>query len=637
MKRKWCFFIVIVFTFSINEIQAQYFVKTKIDSVPVTIDSTILTIGAYRGELVWQVSTDSTHWTDLAYAGDSLYLRIDSTAVYRGSIREENCDTIYSDTILVGEENIYPDSFYFWADSIGGVYYLPGGIKVKIPPGAIKDSLYMMVEPIDSMNSYIEYPVIIDQGRIFLGALNVSPFDAVFNEAIKIQFPVKEFNSGDKLRLSGYDPFLNVPMDYNSYFLASGKQKFIEYNTDRLVPVRAEAIVLHTQQPILKKNIAISDDDNCRSGMIKIISNQSDHASFFSPAREEPSDPGSCQTITSSNQITFVDCGNLTESDRIQEISSKCNPEMTISLKDKYLKIGTQTTVSVSIKVGDIPLGNQWVHISTSSSLSYQATTDLTNDEGVLSFTVSALSEDENAYIRCSSDATYYLQEVELSSPAGSETQNNWEMVKNCNDEGYLKIYSTKIDKWEGTLAYSQEDFCGKYSLNIGYKFTLYWDSLAYQKDLYNSTGGIYGSATISQSTITYLNPCTGVEDGDEWMEKGGFESFKTVAVEDPFWSDSKEGTLHFKAGYLGWWEDYFFYDEENRWEKMNSETYYDLVPVNNHRISFANSNHIESDIMYKFGYGWANGVYVEYSAAYAMQSHLVLNRTYSNYEDLGQ
>ena len=161
MKRKWCFFIFIVFTFFFVKIQAQYYVKTKIDSLPLTVDSTILTMESYRGELVWQASSDSANWSDLKSSGDSLFLRIDSTAVYRGYISEENCDTIYSDTILVGEQKVLPDSHYFWADSIGGVYYLPDGIKVKIPPGAIKDSLYMLVESIDSMNSYVEYPVII--------------------------------------------------------------------------------------------------------------------------------------------------------------------------------------------------------------------------------------------------------------------------------------------------------------------------------------------------------------------------------------------------------------------------------------------------------------------------------------------
>jgi hypothetical protein len=76
---------------------------------------------------------------------------------------------------------------------------------------------------------------------------------------------------------------------------------------------------------------------------------------------------------------------------------------------------------------------------------------------------------------------------------------------------------------------------------------------------------------------------------------------------------------------------------DEEKWEKVDRETYYDFVPSNNQRISFINSDHIEIDIMYNFGYGWSNDMYVEYSAEEAIEVHLVLDRTYSNYEDIGQ
>ena len=40
---------------------------------------------------------------------------------------------------------------------------------------------------------------------------------------------------------------------------------------------------------------------------------------------------------------------------------------------------------------------------------------------------------------------------------------------------------------------------------------------------------------------------------------------------------------------------------------------------------------------MYNNVYGWSNDKYVEYSDDGAIEGHLVLDRTYSNYEDIGQ
>ena len=320
----------------------------------------------------------------------------------------------------------------------------------------------------------------------------------------------------------------------------------------------------------------------------------------------------------------------------MKEISSTCNPEMTVSLEQNYLKVGNQAKVRVTMKIGDLPLGQQLVNISSSTSLK-TISSGFTDDDGVLNFTVSGLLEDDEAFIRCSSDANYYLQEVEISSAGGRLTEINWNVVKNCNDEGNLKVYRSKIDRWKGTLFHTHEDFCGRYSLNIQYEFTLYWDSLAYQKEKYNSTGGIYGIANVSQSATTFIDPCRGESEGSLWWVKGDYEPSKTVEINDPFWSNSKDGTLHFEAGYLGWWEEYYYDEDARVWVKDSWETYYDLVPSKGKRISFTNHNHIETDIQYEFGYGYSNNNYVEGFSDSNLPSHLILDRIYSNYEDIGQ
>jgi hypothetical protein len=136
-----------------------------------------------------------------------------------------------------------------------------------------------------------------------------------------------------------------------------------------------------------------------------------------------------------------------------------------------------------------------------------------------------------------------------VSGALVNETQKNWETKNHVTDLGGLKVYSTKIDRWRGTLSHSSEDFCGAYNLDIEYNFTLYWDSLAFQEEKYSSTGGIYGSATVRQSVTTFIDPCTYVDGGLQWKEIGGYVSSTTADINDPFWSSTKEGTLHFESG----------------------------------------------------------------------------------------
>jgi hypothetical protein len=65
-------------------------------------------------------------------------------------------------------------------------------------------------------------------------------------------------------------------------------------------------------------------------------------------------------------------------------------------------------------------------------------------------------------------------------------------------------------------------------------------------------------------------------------------------------------------------------------------EFYIDIVPANNQMLSFSNKNHIDYNLNYKFGYNWSGGFYVEYPDNTAIQAHLILDRVYSNYDNIG-
>jgi hypothetical protein len=841
MKNKLCLILLLPAILSAS-VQAQYYARFKADSVTITPDSAVLTIENFRGIVNWQASSDSAYWHTLTSSGDSLYIRIDSTAAYRALISEGTCDPLYSDTILVGENDIQVDACTFWADSTGGVFYLPNGIKVKIPPGALSDSILFNVEPISADYSYYVMPPAVDEGRIFLGCVNVMPYGTVLNKPIKVQFPVYEFSSDDILVLTGYDPYINMPMNYNGYFLASANDGIIEYNTNRLIPVRAEAIVKEVQSLKSTGETYGNGDLLCKEGISIVKTGESDVESTFIPTKNRVPETTGCQTISQGSETTFVDCGGLKEFDKTKEISSICVPEMTIELEEDMLRVGEPVLAVLKLKVGDFPLSKQSITISSSGSITCNPPGGQTLDDGTLTFYVTAGNADNNGFIKCSTNATYYLQEIEASSIDDYEFTQNYQVTKNCEatmhvicydectrpdefdcsglptekceevkkqlideleitpeklslkkgisygfavkSKNYLGDYipttpviiwtslnpgiasvtengvvsaisagkatitadwcnsseenmvyvgdlcdsadyvidpsprtlflgddyriqagcefldpaknyapdihwkstntsvaivdsggyvtpkrlgqaeiiarwcdtsvtipvnvMTKIDKYEGMLTTTFEDECKTYSCSITFEFTIYWDSIPFQKERYNSTGGIIGSSIVSQSDVHKPITCGSVWSGkcDGWGESWEYIPTVNAPVEGPVWSNGFSGKLMFE-GYFGYWEEHDQYPLPKELRSFGRkcghnvtqlELLYKIMPTSGARINFSDQDFIDCNLYYKFGYNLVDGNFIEYADHETDQSlaHILLHRIYSNYDEAG-
>ncbi len=84
-------FSIIFFLLSAGMVNAQNTINAG-DSLRLQVD------GTYRGELLWQFSTDSVNWETLngSYGSDFSFLPVESGYI-RSIILEENCDTLVSD------------------------------------------------------------------------------------------------------------------------------------------------------------------------------------------------------------------------------------------------------------------------------------------------------------------------------------------------------------------------------------------------------------------------------------------------------------------------------------------------------------------------------------------------------------
>lgn len=93
-------FSIIFFLLSAGMVNAQNTINAG-DSLRLQVDAT------YRGELLWQFSTDSVNWETLngSYGSDFSFLPVESGYI-RSIILEENCDTLVSDVQKIVMEGI---------------------------------------------------------------------------------------------------------------------------------------------------------------------------------------------------------------------------------------------------------------------------------------------------------------------------------------------------------------------------------------------------------------------------------------------------------------------------------------------------------------------------------------------------
>ena len=343
--------------------------------------------------------------------------------------------------VQIKEKAIYTDENYFTADSSGGVFYLPDGIKIKIPPGAIDSALMINAELIDSATCYDALPPETDADRLFIGSVNLVPNDVLLKKPIKIRIPVNNYGPGNLFIFTGYDPLILTPMNYHGYFIVSFRENYVEYVTDRLIPIRIEAIPIAEQNSIKKSTTENSEPKDCREGVIVVKTEETDFETYFKPKTSAGGDWSSCVTPSSKSEIRFVDCGNITESFEMREISSSCVPEMELIIEKDLLKTGQPVQAKVTLKIGDFPLANQFLNIIHPNSIRTSVSSGYTGEDGTLAFVVTADKPDNNAYIECNSQTQYHRQIIVVRSETSTHRWNNLPESKYCSKKLDLISY----------------------------------------------------------------------------------------------------------------------------------------------------------------------------------------------------
>ncbi len=438
---KIVFLILICSFFEINAL-SQYYVKVKTDSIGFEIDSVILAVDSLPGLINWEISKDSLTWEPLNITNDTLSIRIDDEAYYRAEYLEGTCFPVSSDIIFAGFKSIHVTGNNVIIEPTGGVYFLPSGIKLIVPPGAVEENVTVSFDLLDSINADLKIPFDGDIGKVFCTGIYCEPSDIQFLKPIRVRVPSLNYQHTDIPFVYIYNNLSDTWSQYTGTLTCSENKQFIEYTTDELFSARIELIkdVFAFSKSSLKLK---GEDIDCHELLVEIKSRAYDYAGQLAS--------GECYVVDETISVEFTACpGSPVATAHIREIGEKCKPVITSSVDKECLTNGETTTLTINVSIGGLPLDSQQVYIELPNGLSTESTYLITDNSGNAKFNIKSnvdnLNIDEIIY---NVHTQYYLEIIEASADGTTETNKKYQKTSEipgtqkigCNQIKYVDLF----------------------------------------------------------------------------------------------------------------------------------------------------------------------------------------------------
>lgn len=438
MKAKSIKFVVAVLMSTVTgqSVFTQYYVKFKSDSLEFVKDSVILSVQTEAAIIEWQVSKDSVTWYSLDETNDTLLIRIDSCAFYRAVITDGTCYPLKSDVAKVAFQSSDVLGNAFTIDPAGGVYIMPSGIKIIVPPGSVSEPASLSMDLLNKSQADNKLPFNIFAGREFCAAMYCNPAGIRFQKPVRLVIPALNYKYTDLPCIYIYNPDSGSWDQHFGTLLCSEEMHSIEFSIETLYPVRVELIHTAFKKTGYFEEKGYAEDRICQRGLVEIVSSSHDYMGAFAN--------GSCTATTNSVQATFLNCKDQPVSkDLIQEISDKCLPTCTVSLsKNCFYTVGSQITMNFEMQVGGLPLAFNMIVVEMPSGIAgvdgCSTCAFPTDSEGKASLIIKSTEPNAKGIINWSAAAEYYLRVQALSGPAGTET--NKEFLKTVELSGTKEI-----------------------------------------------------------------------------------------------------------------------------------------------------------------------------------------------------
>jgi len=415
---------------------SQYYVKFKSDSLGFVKDSVILSIQAEAADIEWQVSNDSVTWHSLDETNDSLLIRIDSCAYYRAVLTDGTCYPLKSDVARVAFQSSEVSGNTFTVDPSGGVYILPSGIKIIVPPGAVSEPASISMDLLDKNQADIKIPFGIFAGREFCAGMYCNPAGIHFQKPVRLVMPAANYKYTDLQCIYIYNPDSELWDQHFGTLLCSEERRTIEFSTEDLYPARVELI----HDAFGKAGSFEGKEDPggriCQRGLVEIMSSSHDYMGKLAN--------GTCQATTNSAQATFLSCKDQPVSkDFVQEIGEQCKPTVTASWDegDCLYGKGAKAHITFHMQIAGLPLAKNEIILDLPSGLEKKSPAGdiITEDNGSISVEVECTVDNLKGTVKYTAIADYYLRIQKVSGAAGSEENYQEERIVALTDSLQIK------------------------------------------------------------------------------------------------------------------------------------------------------------------------------------------------------
>lgn len=417
--------IIILLALEINSF-SQYYVKIKADSVGFEIDSVILTVDSLPGLYDWEISKDSLTWESLNETNDTLSIRIDDEAYYRAVYYEGTCYPVNSDVALVSFKSIQVTGNSAIIDPTGGVYFLPSGIKLIVPPGAVDENVTVSFDLLDSINADLKIPFDGDTGKVFCTGIYCEPPGVGFLKPVRFNIPAPNYQHTDLPYVYLYDSNSGLWEKHAGDLTCSENSHFIEYTTDKLVSARIhlyeDLFVLGNYKSGYTSKQDITQD--CKEGFIHVESEAHDYMGQQGSSE--------CFVNSDNTKVTYLDCpGKPDETAEIQEIGKDCKPVAIDNMDNiECLKNGESATITVTVTIGGKPLKDQEVFFGfIPYGLTINKTSDQTDENGQAQFKITCHIDNFSGEISYNIKYKYFLEVIKASDGVTTESHQNYEQT----------------------------------------------------------------------------------------------------------------------------------------------------------------------------------------------------------------
>jgi len=436
---------------------SQYYVKFKSDSLGFVKDSVILSIQAEAADIEWQVSNDSVTWYSLDETSDTLMIRIDSCAFYRAVLTDGTCYPLKSDVAQVAFQSLDVSGNAFTVDPTGGVYIMPSGIKIIVPPGAVSEPASLSMDLLDKNQADSRLPFGIFAGREFYAAMYCNPAGIHFQKPVRLVIPAANYKYTDLPCIYLYNPDSELWNQYFGNLLCSEDQHFIEFSIEEIFPFRIELIKDAFSVTGGKGEKGITEDIPCEEKLVQIVTKAHEITTGYLKG-------GTCTFTSNAIEAVFLSCKDRPVSkDFMQEISEQCKPTVTARWvgDECFYGKGAKAHIIFDMQIAGVPLIDNLIMLDLPSGL---VKIDPEGDiktflDGSVIVEVECTVDNLKGKVEYDAVAEYFLRIQKVSGPNGSAEgydekrtvllSNNFLELVPCPEVTRLRINSNTPDPFQ--------------------------------------------------------------------------------------------------------------------------------------------------------------------------------------------